>query len=494
MTLESSRVKTEELATGSNCTISEIPTKRNTLTIEECMELLLLAYKEGTQGRLPCRQSASPIDPNINLFYVVEEKRAKKKLEGTSVKYNGFTRAQLWWSVNNPGWGLVCRKMSLKPRNGSNERHGLTGYWLFLANANNGYGTSDTSMQQYCVDGAPNLVQFWTVAEANDIGRFVKGSNDVSNISSPRSSGFDGLQNNSCSPTISPRKRTSTCTSATSIFSSISETVIHNNNEKMSKYDTKQEVNIKKEEEDELKLLGESLLDGHGNEMVDGFNDDGVDSQDSQDSQEVSPFSNDIMNHASQVLSEEEFRKWYITSASTLFTPEISISIESAFHRNDPRISELFMYPSDPSMCCFLSDLPKGTAFFFGGFSCGFNIDECDKEACTIVEDENPRNKPDLYEQRMDCQVMFLFQHLLYKQKLARNQIDPLDFWMQTILRLPSGRRIVVRMHLQVIYPKVLNIDPRNQKSKLQIQDISHLYYDLLALPPLIPELDPLTF
>lgn len=437
------------------------------LPIEECLKLLLEGKDSaGFEERngVPCRPSASPINPNINLFYVVETAH-KRRSTGTSVKYNGFTRSQIWWSsdARYQGWGVVCRKMSLKPRNSNSSgdagRHGLAGYWLFLANIqcdNQHQAKESGSLDEHCdysryvVQGVPSLVQFWFFDGKEKPVKFLTRSSRCPPSAAASRTSLK-RQASSCASGCTKRSRSTSEGSASWTWES------------------------RQFHSDSFEALDQIVADPDF--CKDTSASAGI----------ATPFLTDVFKLACEILGDAEFQQWYSLFAELLASDDVANNIEAAFARKDQRLTSDFMVPATSS---FVPGLPTAKAKICGGFSTGFIITEADKEFAQICGNpakEEMINNIEFYPSMIDCKAMFMFQHLFWQQKLqTKNEIDPFDFWMHQIFKTASGQRKVVRYRLTVITPRNRAANPMTQVSFLEAQDVSAYYKHILDLPAIL--------
>jgi len=93
-----------------------------------------------------------------------------------------------------------------------------------------------------------------------------------------------------------------------------------------------------------------------------------------------------------------------------------------------------------------------------------------------IGYDPTNQDYESFYSNMLDSKIVDLFMHIIYKLRVKKGSINELNYWHQAIVRFPNGRRIVCRAHCHWFEPT---------KLRTRMQDVSHLYEDLLNLPAL---------
>lgn len=97
----------------------------NKLSFQHVLKLLMESASGNFAENVPKQKCASPV-PLCSaskafqpVFYVSKEKKLSKmdeNIDGIPVRYQGFTKATIWWSDENPQWGLVARRMQHQSR------------------------------------------------------------------------------------------------------------------------------------------------------------------------------------------------------------------------------------------------------------------------------------------------------------------------------------------------------------------------------------------
>ncbi|GBG34956.1 Hypothetical Protein FCC1311_111792 [Hondaea fermentalgiana] len=165
---------------------------RAQLQVEEIFELLLRARKGDLEKDMDQRGTASPIDPRVDLFYVIpgEPRRAQAREFEMRVKYSNCVRSKIWWSPKHGNrLGLVTRAMSMKTRSEAHQlnlsfQHGFRGHWVSLLERPEVTPITDKAViRDYVLDKAPSLVQFWPIPESTPAPKTATSASDVHPVS-----------------------------------------------------------------------------------------------------------------------------------------------------------------------------------------------------------------------------------------------------------------------------------------------------------------------
>jgi len=177
---------------------------------------------------------------------------------------------------------------------------------------------------------------------------------------------------------------------------------------------------------------------------------------------------------ACDIMNEDEFVVWYNRHVSKLFDSRISKELNLVIRNNDPRIDPAWLFP-DYSQ--FDSSVPIGNASFEGNYATGVKFSVVDQQLIDLIGyDPTNQDYESFYSNMLDSKIVDLFMHIIYKLRVKKGSINELNYWHQAIVRFPNGRRIVCRAHCHWFEPT---------KLRTRMQDVSHLYEDLLNLPAL---------
>ncbi|GBG34955.1 Hypothetical Protein FCC1311_111782 [Hondaea fermentalgiana] len=188
----------------------------------------------------------------------------------------------------------------------------------------------------------------------------------------------------------------------------------------------------------------------------------------------------EIFKTVCDTFTPEEFTKWYQLYSQTIFIPRIAIELKRNMDRDDPRLRQSFMFASQMQ---FLPNVPKGILMYKGSYVKGFVTTKQDATATQIMdglimEGADAR----LYEETQASKIMLLCQHLHFKQLVTEGSLNPSDYWFHNILRLPTGRLMILRGHTWTVSRSE---DIASEVRRCEMQDVTAAFPDIMRLPPL---------
>jgi len=107
----------------ANFETSNLPSPR--VEFNDILDMLLASRESRYLPDIPLHKCSSPIPPNagnksyLPVFYVSKDPKMQKREspdEGIPVRYQGFSKAIVWFSQSNPRYGVVARRMQHQAR------------------------------------------------------------------------------------------------------------------------------------------------------------------------------------------------------------------------------------------------------------------------------------------------------------------------------------------------------------------------------------------
>lgn len=188
----------------------------------------------------------------------------------------------------------------------------------------------------------------------------------------------------------------------------------------------------------------------------------------------------DIFKSVCETFTSDEFARWYRLYSQTIFLPDIARSLKYHMDHDDLRFRKSFMFAPHLE---FSDKSPVGLMVYKGTYAAGFVTVDQDDKATNIMDGLVMKGRDSrLYEETQASKMMFLCQHLYFKQMVTDGLLNPRDYWFHNLLRLPTGRCMVLRGHSVVTSGEGLSGEDVRH---LHIQDVSDQYPEILALPDL---------
>jgi hypothetical protein len=174
----------------------------------QILDMLLGSIRSKYVEGIPLHKCSSPIPPNGNsyvpVFYVSKDPKLQKQEspdEGIPVRYQGFSKAIIWYSPENPRYGVVARRMQhqarMKQKNAKSIEdfaalssaffNYFEGFSYVLIDRGNKVGDIDKrDVHKYVSDAAAKLVQIWPTAVAMNTEAHMKTKINVQTSSQQR--------------------------------------------------------------------------------------------------------------------------------------------------------------------------------------------------------------------------------------------------------------------------------------------------------------------
>lgn len=196
----------------------------------------------------------------------------------------------------------------------------------------------------------------------------------------------------------------------------------------------------------------------------------------------------DLFKNACDLMEPREFATWYKRHVSRLFEPATALKIKHCLDKFDPRLNPDFIFPEGVG---FLPGVPTGSGIMIGSYRDGFGLESGSPELSALTDMDTEKHVGlGFYENLLESKISDAWLHLVYKRKMLDRRIHPLDYFFQTIVKIPqTGRRMVIRVHMRWLNRDGLQAEEIDYgttvRSAMCMQDVSTLYADLLCLPPL---------
>mmetsp|Transcript_5226 Transcript_5226/g.9222 ORF Transcript_5226/g.9222 Transcript_5226/m.9222 type:complete len:327 (+) Transcript_5226:650-1630(+) len=236
------------------------------------------------------------------------------------------------------------------------------------------------------------------------------------------------------------------------------------------------------EEPKRLRNVGGSQNEDDVSLLVDVLDDDKAGDTKDETGLDATMVAFDIFKSVCDTFTAEEFKHWYDLYATDLFKPEITLGLKKCMEEQDPRLRRDFMYSKNLE---FVPDMPVGRALYYGTYAEGLSVKNPDANFIKLtMVDRFPEGAKNFNEYIGESKIMNLCQHLYFKQLRDDGELDPCDYWFHSVIKLPTGTRYVVRAHCLVI-ERAIEGDVSSETRLIELQDVSHIYQDILNLPPL---------
>jgi len=156
------------------------------MPFEKILKLLLSSLNGSFVSDIPRQKCASPVPFNTTLgayhpmFYVSKKRKLAKQdetFDGIPVRYQGFTKSTIWFSKENPRYGIVARRMQhqsrMKQKNATDKNiaskaaiffHVFEGFsYVLIERSSPDEELNKQNLAAYVVESAAKFVQVWPI-------------------------------------------------------------------------------------------------------------------------------------------------------------------------------------------------------------------------------------------------------------------------------------------------------------------------------------------
>lgn len=529
------------------------------LPFEKILKLLLSSIQGNFESGIPKQKCASPVPISSQggyqpMFYVSKEKMVKtdETLDGIPVRYQGFTKSTVWFSKENPRFGLAARRMQHQSRmkqtikndnsyvgahNHNNDVesmaskaalffHVFEGFSYVLIQRNDpNEDISKSSLANHIVDRAAKFVQIWPISKNGVVvsGSSMKGqkqivpvplqkSQSAINLSNFRKMGLDRQRS------MGSKRSLVDFEAEHEALDSPKRTHYDNNkgkeptlNESKSS-DNYNNNNVGRGEQsagnfdfnifDCDSLLEEALLSGEEDYASATSSENSASLQDfllEETQNDGFGYSTDphgmvlcdiIYKSFCERMLPGQFARECSRINSLLFNPKFAQSLRTAIDNKDPRLAIEFMYPfTNPSTAKFAPNAPIGKLVMSERFpkTNEFVVQSCDNVTKQILKID-PSGMVNLFDALDNTDMSFVMSKYYWVEHFKSDNLN--RYWIQRFITLGNGRRAVVRAFIVVNEDSIVKQEQQgatqrnSSKLSVSIQDVSHLYQNLLQLPP----------